>query len=211
MVSLSTQLKKTTWPRHQRAENSGIVKAMIQGTLPRERYVHLLGQRYMMLRRLEALLAEHVHSHPAMAVLTEPSRWIAPQMEADLRFFGVEPRSVKALEQTRAMLGFLDGLASNDLAALLGAFYVFEGSKNGARHIAKALRQAYDLAPGQGLRSLDPHGERQRPLWAQWKERLDAAPFTSDQRRAILQAACDTFDHIAAVDRALMPEAERVA
>jgi len=79
-------------------------------------------------------------------------------------------------------------------------YYVFEGSKNGARYLVKRVAATYDLKPGPGLLYLDPHGEQQPALWAQYKARMDAAGFSPQDQDAIVAAAQQTFDLVAEVD-----------
>jgi heme oxygenase len=87
--------------------------------------------------------------------------------------------------------------------------YVFEGSKNGARYIARALRGSLRISGAPGLRYLDPHGEAQRPVWESFKQRLDAAPLDAAEVDGIILAAKACFAHVTAVDGALLAEAPR--
>jgi heme oxygenase len=73
---------------------------------------------------------------------------------------------------------------------------VLEGSTNGGRFIAPAVRRSMPLPPGAGTRYLDPHGDLTRERWASTKVALDAVPLTPAQHDKIVDAAQRTFDAI---------------
>src|SRR5690606_5322893 len=86
-------------------------------------------------------------------------------LEQDLRFYGVDPDTVEPTPGTERMNAYIDAVEEKDPAALLGIQYVFEGSTNGARFIARSIRMAYGLEDRDGTRYLDPYGDAQRANW----------------------------------------------
>lgn len=121
-----------------------------------------------------------------------------PMLRDDLRFFGIDPERITPMSTTQAQLDDIASGGERDVAAL-GAYYVFEGSKNGAAFLARPLGPALKLDRG-GLRYLDPHGVDQRRLWARFKEQMDGLAFPTEEEDAIVAAAKRTFDHVSAVD-----------
>lgn len=85
--------------------------------------------------------------------------------------------------------------------------YVLEGSNNGNRFIAKAVRRALGLVEGAGDRYLDPYGDAQRGLWAHFKQRMDAAGWSGEEADAMVRAAQDTFDAVGALSEEIQAAA----
>jgi heme oxygenase len=85
----------------------------------------------------------------------------------------------------------------------MGIYYVFEGSKNGARYIAKAMAKAWGKADTTSFRYLDPHGESQRGLWMKFRSDMDAIPWTAAEQDEMVKAAQSTFDAISSLDDAI--------
>ena len=74
---------------------------------------------------------------------------------------------------------------------------MFEGSKNGARYIARALAKQAGVT---ALKYLDPHGELQRELWLKFKATMDAIAWTPAEQDSMVQAAQATFASISSLD-----------
>ena len=71
--------------------------------------------------------------------------------------------------------------------------YVLEGSTNGSKFIARAIRREYGLGEGPGASYLDPHGELQQERWQAFKRDMDDVGFTETEASAIIDAACRMF------------------
>lgn len=199
---IMTRLRRETALHHERAEQGELERNLAAGTLGREVFVRLLGQRYHVHRALERLVRQLVREHPAVGLVIQEQLFQEANLRSDLEFFGVRTEEVPTLDSTRRLIGEMERLAQENALALLGCYYVFEGSKNGARYIARRLREALGLER-DGLRYMDPHGDMQRELWMKFKSRMSAAPFTSEEKAAMIEAAKSTFDGIAAIDAEL--------
>jgi heme oxygenase len=81
---------------------------------------------------------------------------------------------------------------------LLGALYVLEGSTNGGRFLARALRKSWGLDK-DGIAYFDPYGEEQPQKWASFRKKMDSASFDVAQQDAIVEMAKATFLAIAEV------------
>jgi heme oxygenase len=116
----------------------------------------------------------------------------APRVAADLHALGESKAPV--VPETQAFVNEITRLGNSKNPAVVGAWYVLEGSHNGGQYIAKALARSA-AAEGLGpLRSFDAHGPDQRPRWAAWKAALDAATFTEPERREMVEAATAAFE-----------------
>lgn len=198
---IMTRLKEDTAKMHAAAEGQQLEQAMMKGTLPKEVFVKSLGQRLLLHRAIEPQLAAARAQVPAIAAVVKDEQWKAPYLEADLRFFGTDPNAVTPLPATTQFLAEVSALAARSPLALLGVWYVFEGSTNGARYIAKAIRKAYNLEGEAGTTFLDPYGEEQRGKWAAFRETMNALPFTEPEMDLLVEAAGATFTGIMHIDR----------
>jgi heme oxygenase len=203
--SIMTRLKEETKPMHDDAESAALERDMMGGKLPKEVYVRNLEQRMAVHRALEAALRDVRPAHPVIAAVVGDYQFKEPFLEKDLLFFGRDPKNPDTVPATREMIAWVQDTAKKDPMALLGIQYVFEGSTNGARFLARAAKGAYRLEGPEGTAYLDPYGEQQRPLWAKFKETMDAQPLTPAQADAIVKAATETFRFVGKIDRELYP------
>lgn len=202
--TIMERLKSETWPQHQEAERQELEQQLVGGTLPQEGYVAFLGQRLRIHEALErCLLAAGERDERIRRLLLDGRRVHQPRIEKDLEHFGRVPAEAVALESTAALIRDIEETAAREPIALLGFFYVFEGSTNGARFIARALRGAYRLDGTAGTQYLDPYGDEQRALWQEFRQTMNGTDFTAAEQDAIVAAARRTFTHMVAIDKAL--------
>lgn len=197
---LMSRLRDETQEQHQRAESRPFEQALFKGTLPKPRYVQMLAQRYLIHRVLEREARHLRGAYPFLGAVLHDTLFQEKNLAADLACFGVDVESIQPAVATRALCADIERLAAERPLALLGVYYVFEGSKNGARMIAKRVSQAYELQPGPGMLYLDPHGDQQRPLWMEFKQRMDACGFAAADQDAMVAAARLTFDRVGELD-----------
>lgn len=202
--TIMEKLKTLTWPQHQQAERQELEKELISGTLPKELFVEYLAQRYLIHEALEAHLQRAAEKDTRVKTLLAGGRRLhQSRLAQDLEFYGQDALKAQPLEATAAMISDIGEVAAKQPIALLGFFYVFEGSTNGARFIARAIRGAYRLQGADGTRYLDPYGEEQRPLWEDFKTTMNGHSFTSEEEAAIIEAARSTFTHMIEIDQAI--------
>jgi heme oxygenase len=198
------RLREDTLENHKRAESRAYESELAGGRLPRDRFVEGLGQRFLMHRAMERHVRQLVRNNPALQDAFKDELYQERNLVADLNFFGVEPGGIQPLIATRRFIAGVERAANERPLALIGAYYVFEGSKNGARMIAHAVRAAYGLTEGNGTRYLDPHGSEQRTLWRAFRERLNVMPLSTADADEIVAMARFTFDCIADLDDEVM-------
>jgi heme oxygenase len=188
------RLKEATAELHTRAERSEFQSRLIRGVVTRGEYADWLGQLLLIHEELEPRVREFLGARPALAGLIPAELYQAARLRADLAHFGVAPDSLAPCAAAARVIGAIRAAATNAPAALLGFYYVLEGSKNGSKYIAKALRRTLGLVPGAGDRYLDPHGEDQPRLWGDFKRGMDAVGFEEAEVAAMIDAACAMFE-----------------
>ncbi len=197
------RLKADTQRLHDETEHGEFNKALVMGRIPLEGYVEMLAQLLLIHRALEGHLKRHRDRHPALSSVLADHQFQEPYLLDDLAHFGRDVDTIAPLNSTRHFVAAIDELAVLAPAGLLGVHYVFEGSNNGSRYIARALRKAYALDGVAGLRYFDPYGDRQTELWQAFKDAMNAVAFTPEETEAVSRAAADAFSHIMAVHREL--------
>ena len=192
------RLKAETAEQHAIAEAKPLEAALVAGSIDHDQYKQYLGQRWLIHRELEAATDRALAEDQRLSQLGLPGLYQTANIEADLGYLGVDPSTIEPLEGAQNLVGTIQQAPSP--AVLMGIYYVFEGSKNGARFIARALGKAWGKTDGEGMKYLDPHGEAQRGLWMKFREDMNAIDWSSAEQDTMVKAAQDTFDAISALD-----------
>ena len=191
-MSIMSRLKSATADLHRDAESSPLQAQLVKGLLPRDGYVSFLGQMYLIHTALEQAIRANADEHPGFAAVLRDYHWREPQLREDLVFLGTDPGAFTPAIATTAMVAEIERTADEQPVTLLGMLYVMEGSTNGSKFIAAAIRKAYGLA-GPGTSYLDPHGELQKERWQTFKRDMDGVGFDEDESLAIINAAAGVF------------------
>lgn len=194
---LSERLKEETRADHARAEKHPLMAAMVTGRIDRAGYARYLGQMLHVHATLECALRTNASRHSALAVVVREHHFREQALRADLATLGERPDQHAPLPATGLYCERIVLLASDDPPALVGTLYVLEGSTNGGRFIAPAVRKALGLTEHGGMASgteyLDPHGDRQEEHWLFFKASLDALTLSPAERDLIVAVASDAF------------------
>ncbi len=198
-------LRDATAEHHRRAERHEFQKEFVRGRIPLSVYHTWLRQMHRVHESLEWRLEALVQERRELASVFDIERRKAPMIVDDLAFLdSSEPASVPVLATARFVV-YRDELAETDPVALLGAFYVMEGSTNGSRFIAASVRKAYDLPDdGRGTSYLDPYGDRQPDMWKLFKVAMKDLALGETEVGSIVATACNTFDAVTAIGEALV-------
>ncbi len=189
-------LRESTASHHRRAEQHEFQQQFVRGTLPRPLYVRWLAQMLHIHAALEAQLERLVAGNPRLASVFDDSRRKVAPLQQDLAFLGATPNQ-PPLPAVQTMVAWMDTLAESQPLALLGVFYVLEGSTNGSKFIARKVRPAYALPEsGEGSAYLDPYGNAQPARWQEFKAAMDALDLPASEVEPIVLAAQQTFDSI---------------
>jgi heme oxygenase len=197
------RLRESTRAAHQAAEDNPLEKTLIRGELPRDRYVAWLGQRWLVHRALENALLKLRGQDGRLTNAIREDLFQAANLERDLKHFGVSTDTIEPVETTQKFVAELERTLREQPIGLLGYLYVFEGSKNGASMIARMVADAYDATRQAGLSYLDPHGDQQRPLWAQFKQTVNEISLEDNERAVIVDRADRAFVLVTALDKEL--------
>jgi heme oxygenase len=193
---ITLRLKEETAEHHTAAERHPFQQSLIRGTVSREAYVDYLGQMLLLHAALESRLRSVAPRTPAIRSVVKEFQHQEPYLRRDLAFFGVDPATVKPSPQTAAFIAALDRVAAERPLALLGYHYVLEGSNNGSKYIAKAIRRALSLEAQDGTAYLDPYGGEQVARWQLFKADLDASGLSDAEGDILVKAAAEMFDAI---------------
>ena len=208
-MSIMTLLKSATADLHQAAESSPLQRRLAKGELPRDLYAAFLGQMYLVHAALEQAVRDASASHPGFSAVVREYHDREQQLCEDLAFLGVDLDDVTPIGATTAMLTDVARTAADRPIALLGMLYVLEGSTNGSKYIARAIRKAYQLEQGPGVAYLDPHGELQQDRWQAFKSDMDSVGFTESESEAIVATAKAMFRSITEISDELSEHSER--
>lgn len=205
-IGIMDRLRAETGERHKRAEEHRFQRALLSGRLERAAYAAWLGQMLIVHRDLESAIDRARPVCPHLAVVTDEQRHSA-NLEADLRTFGVDPAGVRPMSGALWLRERIRRAEAERPIDLLGMHYVLEGSMNGNKFIAMAVRKGLGLTAGMGDRYLDPYGERQRAVWAEWKAAMGGRSLAPEEMDSMVSAACDVFDGVSRISEDLMPSA----
>jgi heme oxygenase len=197
-IGIMGRLKAETAEQHAIAESKPLEAALVAGSIAHDQYKEYLAQRWLIHRELEAATDRVLEEDHRLAHLGLPGLYQTANIEADLDHLGVDTASIKPLKGAQNLVDTIRNAPSP--AVLMGIYYVFEGSKNGARFIARALGKAWGKSDLEGMKYLDPHGEAQRGLWMKFREDMNAVDWSSEEQDVMVKAAQDTFDAISALD-----------
>jgi heme oxygenase len=193
---IMARLKAGTAAQHAVAESKPLEAALIEGSIGRAKYEKFLSQRWLIHRELEAATDRALRTDRRLTSLGLPSLYQTKNLEADLAHLQSNLKSIRPLP---GATNLIQEIQKAPPATLMGIYYVFEGSKNGARYISKSLANAGQTA----LRYLDPHGEQQRPLWMKFRADMDSISWTPAEQDQMVKAAQATFDAISSLDDAI--------
>jgi heme oxygenase len=175
---------------------------IMKGTLPRFKYVNNLKQRYLLQGGFEEVLRSAASTSPFVAAVVTDEQFHVEKSATDLRFFGVDPTTVKPLPATTAMIEFFHSVAREDVRLVLAIHYVIEGSNNGAMYIARAVKQAYNLEGTDGTFHLQPYGPEIRDKWKAFVAAFNLLEIDSALMARMIVVGREAFHHMNAVGAA---------
>jgi len=191
--SVMARLKLETRPAHDRIESVPFSMMMQEGRLPQARFAGQLACWLAVHGTLEAGVRES-DDEACTAVWIE-SMARTSHLRNDLACHGDMDMPPAAATATLKTIGWIATLAVTDPRALLGCLYVLEGSKLGGTILRKCLDDAYNCGP-EALSYYWASGASPMPDFKAFKERMEAALTTDDDRDRVVAAASGLFDHL---------------
>lgn len=201
-ADIMARLRAETHAEHKLAEGSEFEQALVSGRVSRQAFVAYLQQRQFIHAALDPAVTGLAADQARFTNLIPSALLQSPNLAKDLEFYEASTGAT-ALSPTAEFVSEIATLDGARCVSLLGVYYVFEGSKNGARYIARAVQRSLGLTPPDGLRYLDPHGPQQRDLWTAFKERMNAIEFTKVEQDLMVKAAKRAFGAVRAIDSAI--------
>ncbi len=198
---LGQRLKEDNWDLHVQAEHDTLPQHMVRGTIPKETYAELLGQMWLVSRKLDAAIVATRDGVPVLKELVTDRQLQTPYLEEDLAHWGVETAGLEPLPGTAGLIADIERSRDENPIRLFGLHYVREGANNGNKYVAMKIRKAWGVEDGAGFRYLDPYGSDQRPMWEAFKTRLNEIELSEDEKSAIVAGARSMFEHIIAMHK----------
>lgn len=191
---LTQELKDQTRQQHDDAEHHDLHAVMFGShgiDAARAAYVGTLQQHLHIQIAFERALRTLAAESPLFASIVREEHYHLAALREDLRAF--DAAAVEPTPGTQRFIAYIDHAARSNPLALLGVFYVFEGSTNGGTIIAMRVRELLGLHGDRGTRFINPHGNDVRPIWMKWKTSVDALTLTDAQRNAAITGAQEAF------------------
>jgi heme oxygenase (biliverdin-IX-beta and delta-forming) len=178
--SILTRLKTETRPQHQQTESRLYARKLMDGTLTRTEYGHLLGIHHRFNEALERAVA-------AQAIFfvgyDRESRRKTPWLATDLERLGL-PLPPPATDLFADWNGY----------QLLGALYVAEGATLGGQVVDKALRRIAGLGEAAvPSRFFGGYSDQTGPRWQAFGTYLTNR--ADDHHDEVVDAAGRAFDY----------------
>ena len=203
-IDFMSRLKAETRARHDATEAIPYSSAIVEETLPKAIYVTQLAAYVPMHRTLEQALRDS--KHEVIQAVWDESLVKLGAFQADLEFFGATEQDL-APHVRRAVEQFEQAVrcrAEHDPVSLLGYLYVVEGSTLGGTILTQHVQSMYEL-DRDGVRSLLPYEKHEvMPRWRAFRETVNGLVTDEAMQERIIDGACDAFDRIGEVLRALL-------
>ncbi len=189
-MDLAGTLKNAIETLHRRIESTAYAQAIFSGSISPEDYARSLVQFLHIHEALEEQLAKHaaLPCHDAETMDRSTS------LRRDIAWWGGFADEAP-LASTARLISTFDQAGQTNPIGLIGALYVFEGSRMGSMILAGSLSRGLrvPVQPGVGL---DYHvdGIADRPrTWRGFRETLNALELSDEDRDAVIQSAVTTM------------------
>jgi heme oxygenase len=201
---LSQRLREMLAPLHDAIERTALARRMAGGQVGRAEYVGLLQNLHGLHNALETALAKT----PSVAPWLTPAAQRTAALAADLAFWQAE--AAEGLQKQRRLSEHFERSAKTRPTAILGALYIFEGSRMGARVLRRSVARALgsEDALNQGLDYFVVGADEQAHRWSQFKRQLEQPSWSRREERNVLAGARHTMRGLLAIYRLVGGERE---
>lgn len=190
----SARLKESTKYVHDNAEHSTFMEDLMDGSLNTEAYLRLINQYVHIYEALEAVSAHYrAEPNPITEPFTHPGLDRAEYIRADIRALGQDgdidaplPATAEYVERIRATV--------NSPERYLAHHYLrYLGDLSGGQAVAALVSRHYGI-PAEAL-SMYRFTELPKPKVFKdgYRELLDNAPMTDEQREALIDECIEGF------------------
>src|SRR5688572_5214339 len=137
VISLSMRLKTATRAEHEQTERHPLHAMLLKGKLPQTLYVSYLEQLLCIHRALAAGLERLHETQPILQSVLVREAHQQNYLQSDIESLGEHQGAIAELPATHAFTHRISECAVTAPLELIGVHYVFEGSKNGGRYLAR--------------------------------------------------------------------------
>lgn len=185
----SAVVRSATFADHERAAVSAFMSAMFDGSLPLAAYTEMVAQHYYAYVVLEDA-GDALSQHPIAGGFVDEALRRVPSIEADLTtLLGADWRAtVRPSASTRAYCDRMAEVCVDAPERFVAHHYTrYMGDLSGGLMIGRRARQTYGFDDGAGAAFYqfdlipDPGEYKDR-----YRTRLDEAPWSDDERAALL-------------------------
>ncbi len=176
---------------HAQIDRSPMAAALVSGQIDREAYGLLLGAMFDLHTAFEEALEQAIEL-PEM--YRGKSFYRAEDIQRDLQQLGITEIETTPEVVTNMIEAIREWPATSPWK-LLGALYVFEGSRMGSMIMGKSLARAFSLTPVPGA-GLDYHlaGASTRPqTWMAFRQSINALQLSDADQADALAGAVETM------------------
>lgn len=202
---LLEQLRTASRPLHEDNKSLPYFQEMLQGRIRLECYVTHLRAMAVILAAFESGLSRS--DNPHLILLRRDYRPKLRLLQQDLLHFRrrIIPDVGRAMESALTIAADIRLKCMENPVALIGHFYVLEGSSQGARLLVPHIQEGLGLDDNHGLAYLTGHGHSSEGEWWDHAERLNRIPLEAEEREAAVNSAVDLFQGLLKVFQPLHP------
>lgn len=204
MADVMDLLRESTSELHNSAEANEFQHQLGSGKVDKGNLSRYLQQLYLMHRTISRLIVQAKPANNALSHVVQDYHLDNTCILNDLAYFGSETDNVEPLQATAKLIESMNQTAKNNAAGLLGYLYVLEGSTNGAKFIAKALKNGLALPEEAGATYFDRYGDKQRQRWMAFKQAMNELDFSETERAELVENARETFSSFGRIGEELL-------
>ena len=192
-VTVMDLLRESTSEMHNSAEANEFQHKLSGAKVEKDELAKYLQQLYLIHQSVSSLIEQKQTSNTALRHVVRDYHHDLTCIINDIEYLGEKPELAEPLKSTADLIASMTATSMSTPAALLGYLYVLEGSTNGAKFLAKALRKGLDLPVEAGASYFDRYGEQQRERWNGFKQAMNEVDFTTEERDKPVSTATETF------------------
>lgn len=186
-------LRESTSEMHNSAEANEFQHRLSAAKVQKDELAQYLEQLYLIHQSISSLIEQSQSTNPALRHVVRDYHHDLTCIVNDIEYLGGKPEQATPLKATAELVVSMNKTAKSETAALLGYLYVLEGSTNGAKFLAKALRKGLELPENAGASYFDRYGDQQRERWNGFKQSMNEVDFNEQERAKLVSTATETF------------------
>lgn len=200
----SATIREVTVQDHRDAEGSALMRHLVEGTLPPDRFGLMLAQLLVVYRSLETVASQLVED-PSVAPFLLDGLERVPALDHDLRGLGLDPDAITALPAAQDYADRIAAMADWPGGFVAHHYTRYLGDLSGGQFIRRAVERAYpdlDIAFYTFAEVSSP-----KALKDDYRHQLDVAPWDEAERGRVLAE----IRHAYALNTALFVDLDRAA